>query len=51
MYCYICSKVIKEVFYVMSMNYECDRVFLCCDNKSCIKNIEDGTFIQKVKQI
>jgi hypothetical protein len=50
-YCYICGKLVKSSYHLVSLSETTDRVFLICDKDSCIEQIEHGYLITKVKEL
>jgi len=50
-YCYICGEIVKNCYHLISLSETTDRVFLICDNNRCIKQIEHGYLLTKVKEI
>jgi hypothetical protein len=50
-YCYICGEILKGSYHLISLSEETDRVFLICDKKRCIEQVEHGNLITKITEI
>jgi len=50
-YCYICGEVLKKSYHLISLSETTDRVFLICDKDRCIRQIEHGYLLTKVKEV
>lgn len=50
-YCYVCGKKLTNIYYLISMKESTDRVFLVCNGKSCVKQVEaEDVIITKIKE-
>ena len=51
-YCYVCGRKLKKIYYLISTVSSTDRVFLVCDDRICMEQVDTkDSFITKVKEI